>query len=316
MSQPSALITPTTSNNVARPPCAEVRSDQRVRVAVLMTCHNRREKTLQCLRCLLVDQQKRPEVSLDVYLVDDGSTDGTSEAVRATFPKVTVLRGNGALYWNNGMRLAFAAASHADPDAYLWLNDDTHLQPHAVATLHQTARELAAQGSGPVIVVGSTVDAESGTLTYGGQRRTSAWHPFKYATVVPADRPQPCATMHGNVVWISRAAARRVGNLRPGFLHAMGDTDYGLRAVQQGCSIWVAPGFVATCPRNDGTNTWRDPSLTLRQRYELMMSPKGLPPLAYRRFVRDHAGPLWMLFWVAPYFRMVLSVLRSRFAGG
>ena len=46
-------------------------------ISVLMTCHNRRELTLKCLGLLLsqIGEDAR------VYLVDDGSTDGTAVAV-------------------------------------------------------------------------------------------------------------------------------------------------------------------------------------------------------------------------------------------
>ena len=47
-----------------------------LRVAVLVTCFNRREQTLAALRTLL-DEQDLHGAELHVHLVDDGSTDGT-----------------------------------------------------------------------------------------------------------------------------------------------------------------------------------------------------------------------------------------------
>jgi GT2 family glycosyltransferase len=74
-------------------------------IAVLLTCHNRRDKTITCLdslyNCLLPS-----DFQLDVFLVDDGSSDGTSKAVSEKFPSVNVIQGNGNLFWNQGMRLA------------------------------------------------------------------------------------------------------------------------------------------------------------------------------------------------------------------
>ncbi|MHC5831198.1 MAG: glycosyltransferase family 2 protein, partial [Nostoc sp.] len=74
-------------------------------LAVIMTCFNRRETTLICLRALA--QQTK---SFDVYLTDDGSSDGTSKAVKVFYPQVQILQGNGNLFWVGGMRLAFAEA--------------------------------------------------------------------------------------------------------------------------------------------------------------------------------------------------------------
>lgn len=90
------------------------------RIAIIMTCFNRKEKTLKCLGSLLADS----EHNLQVYMVDDGSTDGTGDAVKVSFPQVNVIRGDGNLFWNRGMHMAFSKAVEVGYDFYLWVNDD------------------------------------------------------------------------------------------------------------------------------------------------------------------------------------------------
>jgi GT2 family glycosyltransferase len=46
----------------------------------------------------------------DALVLDDASSDGTSDAIAVQFPDVTVLHGDGELCWNGGMRRASAAA--------------------------------------------------------------------------------------------------------------------------------------------------------------------------------------------------------------
>ena len=75
----------------------------------------------------LINQDKIDKIDLNVYLVDDGSTDGTSEAVKKNFPQVNIIKGDGTLFWNGGMRVAFSKAMESEHDYYLWLNDDTIL---------------------------------------------------------------------------------------------------------------------------------------------------------------------------------------------
>ena len=101
-------------------------SHDKQRIAVLMTCHNRRVTTLKCLDAIEA-QKDLGNISLQVYLVDDGCTDGTSEAIGAAHPDVTILAGDGSLYWAGGMRMAWKFAMQEDYDYYLWLNDDTHI---------------------------------------------------------------------------------------------------------------------------------------------------------------------------------------------
>src|SRR4028118_1511310 len=121
-------------------------------IAVLMTCHNRKLKTLLTLESLF-RQTLTSEIALSVYLVDDGSTDGTSEEVQQKYPQVKLFSGDGNLFWNGGMRIAFSEAMKDEPDYYLWLNDDTVLAPEALNTLLTTSRQLFEQGEKKAIVV-------------------------------------------------------------------------------------------------------------------------------------------------------------------
>ena len=104
-------------------------------VAVLLTCHNRKFQTLQCLESLFLQQRLNVDFRIEVFLVDDASTDGTAYETRIQYPEVNIIQGNGNLYWNRGMRLAWeTAASKNKYDYYLWLNDDTFLKPNAINT--------------------------------------------------------------------------------------------------------------------------------------------------------------------------------------
>ena len=100
-------------------------------IAVILTCYNRREKTLSCLSGLYLAQEKckDADIALSVYLTDDGCIDGTAQAVRSQFSDkdITILQGSGNLYWAGGMRLAWNEALKEDNkwDFYLLLNDDT-----------------------------------------------------------------------------------------------------------------------------------------------------------------------------------------------
>jgi GT2 family glycosyltransferase len=281
------------------------------RVAAVMAAYNRRDFTLACLRSLAA--QRAPGVTLDAFLLDDASTDGTAAAVAKEFPEVAVLHGTGRLYWNGGMRTAFGAAIAGDYDYYLWMNDDTTLDGRALQVLLDTERQLRERGNQAVIVAGSTRHPETGELTYGGLVRTSRWRRLRWELVTPADRPLPCETINGNTVLISRAVVRRVGNIDPAFVQQMGDYDYGLRARAAGCSVWIAPGTVGTCATNPVPPPGTEPFL---EEWGRLWSTKELAPGPWAVFSRRWAGRLWPIYWLSPYVRaggrLLLGRLRAQ----
>jgi len=284
----------------------------RDRLAVLMTCYNRKPKTLACLAALF-NQVLPAKVAMDVYLVDDGSTDGTAELVHQTYPGVKILPGDGSLFWNGGMSLAFATALKQDYDYYLWLNDDTLLYPEALKGLLITSHSLIEQGETQAIVVGSTQDPDTGVLTYGGRKREQWWHPFHFHKVSPKDTVAPCDTLNGNCVLIPRNVVQVVGNLDPALSHYAADLDYGLRAQRQGCTIWVAPGYAGTCLPNPTSSRRSKVNQPWAVQLEKMNQPKGLalegatliPFYEWKVFTQRHGGPFWLIYWLLPYRRLL-----------
>ncbi len=265
-------------------------------VAVLITSHNRRELTLRCLGALA--KQRAPGIQLTTWLVDDGSTDGTSAAVREAFPEVHIVPGSGDLYWGGGMRLAWEHAAATDPDAYFWLNDDVVLAPDAVERLYKTARRH------PVaIVVGSCASPVTGRRTYGGLRRRGP-HPGKVEPIDPELGEQYCDTFEGNIVWVPRIAYEQLGPIAH-FRHAMGDLDYGYRAQRLRIACVLAAGFFGACSPNTLAGTWQDPSLGRVRRLQKLRGTKGLPATDWWKFCRRHGGARAPIYFVKPLLRVL-----------
>jgi len=273
-----------------------------------MTCHNRREKTLASLAALF-QQVITPEFSLQVYLVDDGSSDDTATVVQANYSEAILLKGDGSLFWNGGMRLAYSEAVAANYDYYLWLNDDTLLAPNALENLYQTHAHLSAQGKLNSILVGSTQDEVTGELTYGGVVRPSRWRRLYFQPLEPSDRPQECETMNGNCVLIPHLVAEKVGILDCVFTHGMGDFDYGLKARKLGCSVWIAPGYIGTCSKNPAQRNRKETNSSLLEQLKQANQTKGLPIQEWQVFARRYAGSFWYLYWLSPYLRLIINYL-------
>lgn len=280
-------------------------------IAVLITCFNRRAKTIACLEALFAN--RLPDgLQMVVFLVDDGSTDGTSAAVKSEFPAVRIIQGNGNLYWGGGMRLAFSEALKQSFEHYLWLNDDTILYPDAIARMFRTQNETELLNRNSTIIVGTTCDSASGTPTYGGQRRSRSGHKLKFDLVTPSDSPIQCDTINGNFVLISRTVAAKTNNIDEAFVHSMGDIDYGLRAVKAGCQLWVMPGFAGTCSWNASGGTFIDAALPLHQRLKKMLGPKGLPLASWKVLTKRHSGSFWIVYWLWPYSRVIIKAVIAK----
>ena len=271
-------------------------------IAILMTCHNRRETTLSCLKAL-----ERQDIDFDVYLVDDGSSDGTADAVSKQYPQVRILQGDGNLFWVGGMRMAFAEAMNNGYDYYLWLNDDTILEPQVIDKLLEIHHELTSKNKADSIVVGSTKDSITGKPTYGGAVKSKRWYSNKFEFLEPKLELQECDTMYGNCVLIPHSVVTKVGNIDSAFIHSLGDLDYGLRARQLGCSIWVAPEYVGTCSQNSVSGSWVDPNLSVMQRLNKAFEVKNFPRSPWTAFTKRHSGFLWFVYWLLPYIRAVIG---------
>lgn len=247
-----------------------------MKVSVLLTCHNRKEKTLTCLRKLF--EQDTEGFVFDVFLVNDGCTDGTAEAVREEFPQIYIIQGDGTLFWNRGMLLAWKTAlKESNCDAVLWLNDDTMLNSGALSFLIS----CAGRHSG-AIIVGSVADRD-GMLSYGGYQVLNV-------LLKPEKSEMQCSLFNGNVVLVPKEVSDKIGLLDCKFSHAMGDFEYGRRACGNGIECFVTP-VIGQCDRNGDYVRWMDTTHSVLKRLKLLYSPLGENPFEAFYYVKKESLP-------------------------
>lgn len=254
-------------------------------IAVLLTCHNRVNKTLKCLTALYAQTGITEAYTIEVFLVDDASTDGTGEAIKNQFPQVNVIPGNGNLFWNRGMHLAWKTANATKEfDYYLWLNDDTFLERNAFQMVLQEKFPSA-------IVCGTTKSKIEGMATYGGYTDK----PRKL--LIPNGNYQAIDYCNGNFVLIPKEVFDKLGNLDPIFHHAVGDFDYSLRARKMDIEILLAPDYIGTCESHDFAPKWQNGTISWTGRLKnLYTASSGCYPTEFFVFEKRHNGLLIACF--------------------
>lgn len=280
--------------------------------AALITCHNRKMLTLRCLKGIYSQINAIPDCRLAIYLVDDGSTDGTLDAVKQLYPEVITLTGNGQLYWNGGMQIAWQKAlSDTDYDFFLWINDDINLSNDAIPRLIECYCDLSTRSKDIGAITGTMVDPISKQPTYGGRNPTNKLNPLKLGDVIPPQNQiQPCTIINGNLSLITNTAVKTIGTLSNIYTHGLGDFDYSFRLRQAGLKVWIAPGIFGECPHNSPKGTWRDASLPVKTRLSLLKRPNQIAPeKEFLTFVRLHGGKFWFLLWFKIWLQWRLPIL-------
>lgn len=261
-----------------------------MKLAVIMTVHNRADKTAVCLKSLQKAAKKFFGAShhkLSVYLTDDGSTDETHRIVVNSELRTQVIQGSGELYWNGGMLKAWQEAIKGNYDFYLWLNNDVELFENALALLFDTNRNNTG------VVVGATCQTNSKDISYGGRD--------VHGKLINPGFDREIYFANGNVVLIPRYVCNLIGLLDARYRHGFGDWAYSHRLKEVGFSIKATNKFIGTCDTNPLPD-YLNPGKRIADRFRSIRSPKGLPIRESYHFFSSINNPL----------AAILIILKSR----
>ena len=248
------------------------------KIAILMTVFNRRQKTFDCLESVYSGLDSFGGVEADLYITDDGSTDGTREMLSKCFPgrNIAVIEGDGTLFWNGGMIAAWKAAiAHGGYDGYLWLNNDVIVKSNLWKELadadEYSLREYGKRG----IYVGSLTDMSGERLTYGGfdfVNKITLADRF----VIPDGTFRRCECAHGNITYVSREVVDSRGLFCEEYIHGGTDHDYTYLAGKAGFPLLVLREYVGLCDNDHKGSSIIMSDMKLKERIAFLRSPHGL----------------------------------------
>lgn len=279
-------------------------------IAVLLTCFNRKDKTLSALKCLYQAYESVAEsISLAIYLTDDGSTDGTSEAVKESYPEANILPGTGELFWAGGMRNSWNAALNKDYDGYLLLNDDTDVIENLFVELLETDKYCSKKYGQTGIYVGSTQHAVTKKISYGGSVFTNRFL-ARYIKLKPnKTSPQECELGNANIMLVHEDVVQKIGILSDKYIHGLADFDYTLMAVKNKIPVLITPNFLGVC-NNDNFNPYSNfHELKLSERIKTLYHPIGLDFKSNLQYMKRNFPFRLPFVFLAGWFKVIFPRL-------
>jgi GT2 family glycosyltransferase len=201
---------------------------------------NGHEDTLSCLDALA----KVSEPPVEVVCVDNGSTDGSVEAVRDRHPAVHLIENGRNLGFSGGCNVGIRFALSQGADWVVLVNNDAVVAPDAVAGFAAAAVQHPEAG----VLAGKLYLADPpDRIWYAGQRFL-AWlgysgrHRGQGRRDGPRyDRIRPTDRANGALMAVSRAAIEEIGLLDEDLFAYVEDVDWSIRARAAGFEVLFVP---------------------------------------------------------------------------
>jgi len=201
---------------------------------IVIPVHNRKTYTKECLESLRQQTLK----NFKVVIIDDGSSDGTSEMIQKEFPDVILRQGDGNLWWTGATNLGVQYALERGADYVITLNNDT------VATQDFVEKMCSWAVEKPKALMGAlALDIRTNEAVYGGEIlswcRARGWRLLEQ--LKPEERKGLHRVTHfpGRGLWIPVEVFKKVGLFDARhFPMTSADYDFTHRAVRAGYEIY------------------------------------------------------------------------------
>jgi len=220
--------------------------------------------------------------------VDDGSTDGTVEAVAMEFPDVEIVRGDGSLWYTAGTNRGMDAALQHDLDYILAINNDQICDEKCILNLVNCAERY------PHSVVGALLlDWETPHKVFQVSPRWEVWkggfrHWYKQTVWTVPEKSWEVEIIVGNCVLYPAEAVREVGLMDEKRLPQYGDAEYTPRMRRAGWRLLIDPRARVFCKPNDTISGFRN--LPLRKKIEKFFVDSTGPYSLRRRLYTSLGG--------------------------
>jgi GT2 family glycosyltransferase len=269
------------------------------KVFIVLPVHNRREVTRKFVECL----KRQTYAPYHLILVDDGSSDGTSDMVVAQINPVTVIRGTGDWWWAGCLQRGFdrlREKAPKDTDIVLLANDDTTFESDYI---ERAVRFL--DGKQGCMLLSRIRNPETGEVQESG-----VFADLRRMTFRVAKDPASINCLSTRGLFLRWGDMKTVGSFFPWMLpHYWSDYEYTIRALRRGLrglttdSVWLDADLALTGNRDLG-------ALVGWEFVKTLFSIKYLAnPVYNTAFVILAVPPRWVVQNVLRIWRLALTQL-------
>jgi GT2 family glycosyltransferase len=209
------------------------------KVCVVILNWNGRDITLHCLE----DLRKSDYPEVDCVIVDNGSTDNSTEVIARSFPEVGIVSNTVNVGWAGGSNQGMAWGLAHGADYLLMLNNDAWADPAMISQLVEAATNLQGQAvTVPKIYLGS--DPTRFWFAFG---RVNLWTGLfsNPAHNLIDDGRFDCSPeveyASGCCMLIPKGIVERVGGFDHSFFSYVEDVDWSIRCRRAGFRIVLCP---------------------------------------------------------------------------
>jgi GT2 family glycosyltransferase len=206
---------------------------------IIVVNWNGRHDTLECLASL----SDVTDPSMSVLVVDNGSEDGSQEAIRHTYPEVTLLETGSNLRYAGGNNAGIRFALEKGAEQIMLLNNDTAVDPAFLGAMTDTLQSSPDTG---IVAPKILYSADPGRLWYAGGEISFWTGTMRHRGIREPDDgrfdiPHDTGYASGCCLLAKRSVVERIGLLDETYFMYSEDADWCMRARRAGFRVMYEP---------------------------------------------------------------------------